>query len=129
MGTDNEESHLWMVVQEWMASLPYPPNQSKLAERIGVSRSAVSDWKKGVSSPGAVHLHALAKEMQSVAGPGIYERLLEAVNQDQGYLPSARPAARAARKGESEGTRRRRGQDEAAQAEQAAQDGRRTRRR
>src|SRR4249919_2954094 len=88
MSTDSEVSHLWAVVQEWLELLPYPPNQSKLAQRLGVSRSAVSEWKKGGSSPGATHLRALAKEMQTVFGPDAYPRLLEAVNQDQGYLPS-----------------------------------------
>jgi len=116
MSTDSEVSHLWAVIQAWLELLPYPPNQSKLAQRLGVSRSAVSDWKKGVSSPGAQHLRALAIEMQSVLGPDVYARLLEAVNQDQGYLPAVLPAA--ARKGQSAGRRRRTRQDEAAEATQ-----------
>ena len=117
MDNDSEVSHLWTLVQEWLQLLPYPPNQSKLAQRLGVSRSAVSDWKKGVSSPGARHLRALATEMQSVAGPDVYARLLEAVNQDQGYLPpTGLPTA--ARSGESEGRRRRSRQDEAAETSQ-----------
>ena len=117
MSTDSEVSHLWAVVQAWLELLPYPPNQSKLAQRLGVSRSAVSDWKKGVSSPGAQHLRALAIEMQSVLGPDVYARLLEAVNQDQGYLPAASLPA-AARKGQSAGRRRRTRQDDAAEATQ-----------
>ena len=117
MRNDSEVSHLWTVVQDWLELLPYPPNQSKIAERLGVSRSAVSDWKKGVSSPGATHLRALATEMQTVAGPDVYARLLEAVNQDQGYLPSTGLPS-AARSGESEGRRRRTGQDANAEASQ-----------
>jgi len=119
MQTDSEVSHLWTVIQEWLELLPYPPNQSKLAERLGVSRSAVSDWKKGVSSPGAQHLRALATEMQSVAGPDIYARLLEAVNQDQGYLPPS-SLRTAARKGTSAGRRHRSHQDDDAEASQDA---------
>ena len=117
MSTDSEVSHLWGVVGEWLGLLPYPPNQSKLAQRLGVSRSAVSDWKKGVSSPSAQHLRALATEMQDVFGPDVYARLLEAVNQDQGYLPPT-GLATAARAGRSEGRRRRTRQDEAASSSQ-----------
>ena len=114
MSTDSEVSHLWAIVQSWIELLPYPPNQSQIARKLGVSRSAVSDWKKGVSSPGAQHLQALAVEMQSVFGPDAYPRLLEAVNQDQGYLP----ATKAARSGSSDGRRRRAQQDKAAEATQ-----------
>jgi transcriptional regulator with XRE-family HTH domain len=117
MHNDSEVSHLWTVVQEWLGLLPYPPSQSRLAQRLGVSRSAVSDWKKGTSSPAAAHLRALATEMQTVAGPDIYARLLEAVNQDQGYLPAAGHRT-AARSGESEGRRRRARQDDAAASSQ-----------
>jgi len=121
MSTDSEVSHLWAVVQEWLELLPYPPNQSKIAQRLGVSRSAVSDWKKGVSSPGATHLQALATEMQSAFGPDAYARLLHAVNQDQGYLPATSPA-RAARSGRNDGRRRRQLQDKAAEASQDSGD-------
>jgi transcriptional regulator with XRE-family HTH domain len=121
MSTDSEVSHLWAVVQEWLELLPYPPNQSKLAQRLGVSRSAVSEWKRGGSSPGATHLRALAKEMQTVFGPDAYPRLLEAVNQDQGYLPSTVPA-KAARSGRNDGRRQRKLQDSAAEASQDSGD-------
>ena len=65
----------------------------------------------------ATHLRALAKEMQSVFGPDAYPRLLEAVNQGLGYLPSTIPA-KAARTGRNDGRRQRHLQDSAAEASQ-----------
>lgn len=83
-----EISNLWQEVQEWIDKLPYPPSQAKLARRLGVGNSTVHDWKYGVSSPGPEALRKLADEMIPVEGRDIAARLLEAVNKDQGYLPS-----------------------------------------
>lgn len=71
---------LWAIVQEWMDSIPYPPSQRKLASRLGVSASAVSDWKYGRGFPDPEHLKVLAAEI------GVpYERVLDAVLRDRGY--------------------------------------------
>lgn len=88
-----EISNLWRVVQDWLDVLPYPPNQSRLASRLGVTRNALTEWKYGTSKPRPEHLDALANEMAPVAGPDVYDRLLEAVNLDQGYEPRARRRA------------------------------------
>lgn len=91
MAQGTETSHLWAVIQGWLDVLPYPPNQTRLAKSIGVTRNAVSEWKWGTSRPKPVHLRALADAMEPVAGPDIYERLLAAVNRDLGYdVPSER---------------------------------------
>jgi transcriptional regulator with XRE-family HTH domain len=72
--------HLWTVVQEWLDSLTYPPSQRKLAARLGVSPTTVSDWKYGEGWPSPGHLTRLAEEI------GVpYERVLDAVLKDRGY--------------------------------------------
>lgn len=71
---------LWALIQEWMDSIPYPPSQRKLAARIGVSASAVSDWKYRRGFPEPAALRRLAAEI------GVpYERVLDAVLRDRGY--------------------------------------------
>lgn len=78
--TTEQTGQLWRLVQEWMDSIPYPPSQAKLAGRVGVSRSTMSDWKyrRGFPSPG--NLKTLANEI------GVpYELVLDAVLQDRGY--------------------------------------------
>lgn len=72
--------HLWQVIQEWLDAMPYPPSQRKLAARLDVAPTTVSDWKYGESFPGPEHLRRLADEL------GVpYERVLDAVLKDQGY--------------------------------------------
>lgn len=76
----NEPGHLWAIIQEWMDAQPYPPSQRKLAERIGVGHSTVSDWKYGRTWPAVRDLKALAVEL------GVpYERVLNAALVDHGY--------------------------------------------
>lgn len=82
-------THLWDEIQAWLDVLPYPPSQARLAKRLGLSRSAVSDWKQGKSRPTPEHLRRLAHEMEPVSGPDIYDRLVLAVTRDLGYLPGA----------------------------------------
>lgn len=86
-------TQLWAVVQAWLDVLPYPPSQNKLAKRVGVAGTAVSQWKYGQSRPTPENLRALADEMQAVAGTDVYDRLLAALNLDMGYEPpNTRPA-------------------------------------
>ncbi len=87
-------THLWAVVQDWLDQIPYPPSQNKLAARIGVQGTAVSQWKYGQSRPTPENLRALADEMQAVAGPDVYDRLREAVVLDLGYDPAPSAAKR-----------------------------------
>ena len=90
-------SHLWREVQEWLNQLAYPPSQAKLGKRLGVTGNAISEWKYGESKPKPENLRALADEMEPVASPDIYQRLLAAVNRDQGYDPQVpRPGRRSA---------------------------------
>jgi transcriptional regulator with XRE-family HTH domain len=78
-------SELWAVVQEWLDAVPFPPSQSKLGEAVGVTRSAVSDWKSGASRPTPENLRKLSEILAPTMGPEIYEVLLAAVVRDMGY--------------------------------------------
>lgn len=81
-----ETTHLWALIQQWLDQLPYPPSQARLAKRLELrSRNTVSEWKYGESKPTPENLDRLADEMAPVMGPDIWERLLHAVNLDQGY--------------------------------------------
>ncbi len=78
--TTEQTGQLWRLIQEWMDSIPYPPSQSKLAGRVNVSRSTMSDWKYCRGFPSPDRLKALAAEI------GVpYERVLDAALRDRGY--------------------------------------------
>lgn len=90
--TTEQPGQLWCLVQDWMDSIPYPPSQSKLAARLEVSKSTMSDWKYGRGFPRPDHLRSLAREI------GVpYERVLDAALRDRGYRedPPARAGERA----------------------------------
>lgn len=77
---ERRPGHLWALVQEWMDSIPYPPSQRRLATRLDISPSALSDWKYGEGFPAPDALRRLAAEI------GVpYERVLDAVLRDRGY--------------------------------------------
>lgn len=84
-----EVTHLWRLIQDWLDRLDFPPTQSKLAERVGVTRSAVSDWKYGRSTPTPQNMRALAELMQPQLGPATYGLLIRAMNVDGGYIPAS----------------------------------------
>lgn len=75
-----QTGHLWAVIQEWLDAQPYPPSQRKLAGRIGVGHSTITDWKYARTLPAVADLKALASE---IAVP--YERVLNAALIDHGY--------------------------------------------
>ena len=86
MTSERRPGYLWAIVQEWLDSMPYPPSQRKLAARLEVSPTTVSDWKYGEGFPAPEHLRRLAEEI------GVpYERVLDAVLKDRGYR-AAKPA-------------------------------------
>lgn len=83
---ERRPGHLWALVQAWMDSMPYPPRQRKLAERIKVSPSVLSQWKYGDGFPNPENIKALAAEI------GVpYEKMLDAVLKDQGYRATDEP--------------------------------------
>lgn len=78
---------LWDLIQEWMDSIAYPPSQRRLAGRLGVSATTVTDWKYGRGWPAPDLLKKLAAEI------GVpYERVLDAVLRDRGYREDPRAA-------------------------------------
>lgn len=80
MTNERRPGYLWAIVQEWMDAIPYPPSQRKLAARLAISPSALSDWKYGDGFPEPAALKRLAGEL------GVpYERVLDAVLRDRGY--------------------------------------------
>lgn len=78
--------HVWALIQEWMDAMPYPPSQRKLAARLDVSPTTVSDWKYRESFPIPTLMHRLAAEI------GVpYERVLDAFLKDHEYREGEQP--------------------------------------
>ena len=86
----SEISRVWRIIEEWRDLVPFAPSQSRIAERVGVSRSAVSDWKSGKTRPTPENLTALAEMMEPQLGPDVHIRLTVAVMRDMGYFVSKR---------------------------------------
>ncbi|QSR25561.1 hypothetical protein CFH99_07985 [Nocardioides aromaticivorans] len=78
---------LWGLIQAWMDSMRYPPTQRQLADRIGVSPSAVTDWKYGRGFPTPDNVQKIAAEISKP-----YETVLDAVLKDRGYRVERSPA-------------------------------------
>jgi transcriptional regulator with XRE-family HTH domain len=76
-----QTGQVWALIQGWMDAMHYPPSQRKLAERLDVSPSTITDWKYRVSFPKADVIEALAAELGMR-----YERVLDAFLADHGYL-------------------------------------------
>lgn len=77
---DVKTGELWALIQQWLDAIPYPPSQRRLAARVGVSSSALTEWKYGRGFPTPDNLKALAEEI------GVpYERVLDAALIDRGY--------------------------------------------
>jgi predicted transcriptional regulator len=86
-GEHDTPGALWALIQEWMDAMPYPPSQRRLAGRLKISASALSDWKYGRGFPGPGQLRNLAAEI------GVpYERVLDAVLRDRGYRVEQPPS-------------------------------------
>lgn len=89
---ERKPGYVWALVQEWLDAMPYPPSQRRLASRLQVSPSTITDWKFGESFPDADRIEALANEL------GLpYERVLDAFLKDHKYRTPS-PAEVAARR-------------------------------
>lgn len=84
----SEITHLWAVISAALGQMPFPPTQSKFAERLGLSRATISEWKYGHTTPTPENMRAIARELEPVLGPTALVSLIEAMNRDGGYLPS-----------------------------------------
>lgn len=74
-------TEVWNVVQQWIDAQWNKPTQTQLAERLGVSRQAVSQWRTGQSRPQPKHLRELAAATRIP-----YRDLTDALLCDLGYL-------------------------------------------
>ena len=74
-------SHLWALIEEWRDAQLFPVSQAALADKVGITRSAMSQWKKGQATPTPENLRSLSRVTRIQ-----YERLLEAVVRDMGYM-------------------------------------------
>lgn len=74
-------SHLWALIEEWRDAQLFPVSQAALADKVGITRSAMSQWKKGQATPTPENLRSLSRVTRIQ-----YDRLLEAVVRDMGYM-------------------------------------------
>ena len=75
------ETRLWKLIQQWRDAQFFPVSQAQLADKLGVTRSAVSQWKLGQSRPTPANLRDLARLTRIP-----YEDLRIAVVEDLGYV-------------------------------------------
>lgn len=74
-------TEVWKVIQRWIDAQWNKPTQTQLAERLGVSRQAVSQWRTGQSRPRPEHLRGIADATRIP-----YRDLTDALLADLGYL-------------------------------------------
>lgn len=75
-----QAGHLWTVIQSWLDAMTFPPSQAKLAEKLEVSASALSDYKYARHMPTGQTLRKLADVIQVP-----YEVVLDAALKDHDY--------------------------------------------
>lgn len=84
------DGELWKLVQSYIDRQPFAPSYRKVAERLGMSPTALLNWRSDLTSlPNQRNLLAFS-DLSGVP----YERLLDAALRDACYLPES--AARAA---------------------------------
>lgn len=75
---------LWEIVREHIDGSPYPPSERQVAKRLGISPTALANWRSPRSLPGAENLRSLAR-LTGVP----YAQVLRAALEDAGYLEPA----------------------------------------
>ena len=73
-------THLWGQIEQWLDQQMFRPTQAQMADRLGVTRSSVSQWKFGQARPTPQNLRDLARLTRIP-----YLALREAVMFDLGY--------------------------------------------
>jgi len=74
-------THLWALIQEWLDAQFFRVSQAQLADKLGVRRSTLSQWKLGQTRPTPANLRELHRVTRID-----YDRLLDALVRDMGYL-------------------------------------------
>lgn len=77
---------LWEIVREHVDSSMYPPSERQVAKRLGISPTALANWRHPKSLPAAENLRSLAR----LTGQP-YSRVLDAALEDAGYLAADVP--------------------------------------
>lgn len=75
---------LWEIVQQHIDAQPYGASQRSVAAKLGVSPTALGNWRDPKALPAPANLHALA----NLTGTP-YLRVLDAALEDAGYIPRA----------------------------------------
>lgn len=75
---------LWDIVQAHIDAQPYGVSQRRLAASLGISPTALGNWREPKALPDPVNLHALA----TLTGTP-YSRVLDAALEDAGYFARA----------------------------------------
>lgn len=75
---------LWDIVQTHIDAQPYGVSQRRIAEKLGISPTALGNWRDPKALPDPANLHALA----NLTGTP-YLRVLDAALEDAGYIPRA----------------------------------------
>jgi len=44
---EQQTSEVWALIELWMSTLDWPPSQRKMADRLEVDKSTITDWKYG----------------------------------------------------------------------------------
>lgn len=88
---------LGRLFDEWQEGQRYRPSKRKIADNMGISPSSLDQWRTG-TQPNPGHLSALAREMHYP-----YRKLLDAMLEDQGYLPQPTAADRRTKVGAAKG--------------------------
>lgn len=71
---------LWKIVQAHIDASPYPPSERQVAMKLGISPTALSNWRAPKRLPDVENLRALAR-LTGVP----YSEVLEAALTDTGY--------------------------------------------
>jgi len=75
-----ETTRLWKLIQRWLDTQFFSVSQAQLADKVGVSRNAVSKWKFGEARPTPENLRAISQ----ITGIAFHD-LRIAVVEDLGY--------------------------------------------
>ncbi|MFB7890275.1 hypothetical protein ACFCZ3_19715 [Cellulosimicrobium cellulans] len=81
MSAETTGGRLWALVQEHRDAQPYPPSDRAIAARLGISPTALANWRGPSRLPERRNLEALAR---LVGVP--YRKVLSAALVDAGYI-------------------------------------------
>jgi len=79
---------LWELIENYRKAQPYPPSGRRIAERLGVAPTTLSNWKHPITLPSRENLEAIA-EMVGLD----YETVLNIALSDTRYLNDDPPPA------------------------------------